>query len=121
MEPLPVPASGPASLRLFIDEDRAEASAMGRGGPGKGFVLAIRLSRLGLVELDARLDPGAKRCDITVRSEAPLPSAVHADLRTLLVAAGEVVGLHGNLGFARIGHQKSANAVAPAAGADEAG
>ena len=101
MEPLPVPASGPASLRLFIDEDRADASAMGRDGPGKGFVLAIRLSRLGLVELDARLDPGAKRCDITVRSEVPLPAAAHADLRTVFAAAGEVVGLRGVLGFAR--------------------
>ncbi len=102
MEPLPVSASGPASLRLFIDEDRADASGKGSGGPGKGFVLAIRLSRLGLVELDARLDPGAKRCDITVRSEAPLPSAAHVDLRTLFCAAGEVVGFSGCLGFARI-------------------
>lgn len=93
---------GPVSLRLVIAYDHEPPAGAGVAARPKGFVLSLRLSRLGRVELDARLDTAARRCDLVVRSETPLPPEARAELRTVFAAAGEVAGLGGVLGFAPV-------------------
>jgi hypothetical protein len=90
-----------ASLRLVIDPDEAPPAVQRTRPRGQGFALAVRLSRLGLVELEARIDPRGRRCDLIVRTEAPLPGGAHAELRTLFAVAGDVTGRAGALAFAR--------------------
>ncbi len=93
---------GAVSLRLVIASDDEPPAGAGAAARPKGFVLSLRLSRLGRVELDARLDTAARRCDLVVRSETPLPPEARAELRTVFAAAGEVAGLGGVLGFAPV-------------------
>lgn len=99
--PAPDLAHDLASLRLVIDPDEEPPAGRRTHPRGQGFALAVRLSRLGLVELEARIDPRARRCDLIVRTEAPLPEGAHAELRTLFAAASDVTGLAGALTFPR--------------------
>lgn len=63
------------------------------------FVVDIRLSRLGRLQLDGLLPAGTERLDLLVRSETALPKDVRDRIRTIFAEARTAAGLQGSIGF----------------------
>lgn len=86
-------------IRLLTRRQDQEEEKDADGGPGTRFVVDVTLSRLGHIQLDGLVDPGHRRLDMVVRSDARLPSTVQNDIRRLYEEAGAITGYRGGVGF----------------------
>ncbi len=79
--------------RHGTEEDTPESE------PGDRFVLDVRLSALGRVQLDGLYRPKRKRLDLIVRTERPFAPEARDEIRRILRSAGETTGLEGAVTF----------------------
>ena len=109
--PLPLLNNGQfqaAMLHVHAD-GRGAASASGAESAAQNvrFLIDMRMSRLGPMQLDGLVRP--KKLDMIVRSESALPPGLPQDLRQSYIKTLEAAGFAGSLSF-QIGHQ---NWIAP--------
>lgn len=92
------------TLTLHVHHDRDKSSDREHESTGKKtrFLVDMRLSRLGDLQLDGFVQP--KKIDMVLRSERSLPDGVHAELRAAYGKAMGAVGFAGTLNF-QIGRQ----------------
>ncbi len=93
------------ALTLHVHSDRdARKDTEGRAaGAGKiRFLIDVRLSRLGAMQIDGFVQP--KKLDMVLRSEAVLPEGLHDELRTAYIKALDAVGYAGTINF-QVGRQ----------------
>jgi hypothetical protein len=62
-------------------------------------VIEVTLSQLGRIQFDGLVREDGKRLDLMVRSEPPLPTPIHRDIRALFTRSSEIAGLTGEVGF----------------------
>lgn len=99
------PAVTPLPLHLHWRERGEEARS---NGLGRRFVISVRLTRLGALELDGLLSAGGDRFDLIVRSAAVLPPAVRAGVRQMFETALGILAARGGLAFEAEGSQATA-------------
>lgn len=90
------PAVSPSPLSLQWRErgEEARANALGRR-----FLINVRLTRLGALELDGLMNDSGDRFDLIVRSEAMLPPAVRSGVRQMFETALDILSARGGLAF----------------------
>lgn len=98
-------AATPLPLHLQWRERGEEARS---NGLGKRFVITVRLTRLGALELDGLMSDGGDRFDLIVRSEAVLPPSVRAGVRQMFETALGILAARGGLAFEAEGPQTAA-------------
>ncbi|SUS04910.1 hypothetical protein DF3PB_1560007 [uncultured Defluviicoccus sp.] len=86
----------PSPLHLQWRE-RGEAARS--NGLGRRFVINVRLTRLGALELDGLMSDCGNRFDLIVRSEAMLPPPVRAGVRQMFETALGILAARGGLAF----------------------
>lgn len=101
---LPADAA-PSPLHLQWRE-RGEAARS--NGLGRRFVINVRLTRLGALELDGLMSDGGDRFDLIVRSEAMLPPPVRAGVRQMFETALGILAARGGLAFEAEGQDPAA-------------
>ncbi len=101
---LPADAA-PSPLHLQWRE-RGEAARS--NGLGRRFVINVRLTRLGALELDGLMSDGGDRFDLIVRSEAALPPRVRVGVRQMFETALGILAARGGLAFEAEGQPPAA-------------
>ncbi len=86
-------------VRLLMRRHGRERNASGQDDPDTRFVIDVTLSRLGRIQFDGLVRDDGKRLDLMVRSDPPLPPALHDKIRALFTRSGETAGLRGEVGF----------------------
>ncbi|MCG8510306.1 MAG: hypothetical protein MI741_13840, partial [Rhodospirillales bacterium] len=66
---------------------------------GVRFIIDVKLSRLGRVQLDGLVRDEQKRLDLIIRSEIPFEADMQNDIRTIFEDANEATGIKGGLTF----------------------
>ncbi|MDE2029439.1 MAG: hypothetical protein KGI97_02630 [Alphaproteobacteria bacterium] len=88
------------ALTLYVRNEKEGGHGEGRGGDGAPktrFVIDMRLSKLGPMQLDGFVRP--KKLDMVLRSETALPEGLHHNLREGYIKALGATGLTGSLNF----------------------
>ncbi len=101
---LPADAA-PSPLHLQWRE-RGEAARS--SGLGRRFVINVRLTRLGALELDGLMSDGGDRFDLIVRSAAALPPPVRVGVRQMFETALGILAARGGLAFEAEGQPPAA-------------
>lgn len=83
-------------IRFYFREDE-DADAETESPPGTRFVVETNLSRLGALQLDGLVRPA--RFDLMVRTHAPWPAQIQADISTLFTAANQEFSAQGQIEF----------------------
>ncbi len=104
------------AMHIYVHGDRERHASRQSGGKPGGpsqvrFLIDIRMSRIGALQLDGFLRP--KQLDIIVRSESRLPPNLANDLRTTYARTLEAIGYNGALSFQN-GRQSWLNIQKPA-------
>ena len=89
-------AVSPSPLHLEWRERDEPARA---NGLGRRFLINVRLTRLGALELDGLISDSGDRFDLIVRSEAMLPPAVRSGVRQMFETALDILAARGGLAF----------------------
>ncbi len=92
------------TLALYVHSDRDERKETADAPAANKirFLIDMRLSRLGSMQMDGFVQP--KKMDMILRSETPLPEGLHEELRTSYLKALVAVGFAGSLNF-QVGRQ----------------
>jgi hypothetical protein len=93
------------ALTLYVHHERDARSNQSSQATGNGkirFLIDMRLSKLGAMQIDGFVQP--KKLDMILRSEILLPAGMHNDLRTAYIKAVGAVGYAGTLNF-QVGRQ----------------
>jgi hypothetical protein len=93
-----VTPEGTRMLRFSRRGGRKGETADGKP-TGTRFVVDVRLSRLGRVQLDGLVPAESRRFELMVRTETPLPAEVRDGIRAVFAEATAIGGLGGALGF----------------------
>ncbi|MFZ1414467.1 MAG: hypothetical protein WAS73_07820 [Defluviicoccus sp.] len=101
---LPIAVS-PSPLHLEWRERDEPARA---NGLGRRFLINVRLTRLGALELDGLMSDSGDRFDLIVRSEAMLPPAVRSGVRQMFETALDILAARGGLAFKAEGQHETA-------------
>ncbi|MBF0251618.1 MAG: hypothetical protein HQL35_13435, partial [Alphaproteobacteria bacterium] len=98
-----------ALIPLWVDEEIKRLRLMYRGGgrdeedgedeDGTRFVLDVILSLIGRVQIDGLAKRKARKLDIIVRTELPLPDDMRTEIMQIYTQAGTLLGLGGQLAF----------------------
>ncbi len=91
-------------LDLFVKVRRDDDDEAGSGGKGGGershrFILDLDLSRFGALQLDGLVKSKSRHFDLILRSRAPLPDSLRAELIEGFSASLDAVGYAGGLAF----------------------
>lgn len=86
-------------VRLLTRRRGGERDEPGGTDTNTRFVIEVTLSQLGRIQFDGLVREDGKRLDLMVRSEPPLPTPVHRDIRALFTRSSEIAGLTGEVGF----------------------
>lgn len=81
------------------DEDAERRGPEGGPGGGQRFVLDLTFSHFGRFQLDSLIQRRAKRFDVVIRTERPLPEEVTRDLADIFRRCCEGMGLAGQALF----------------------
>ena len=99
--PLPLHAEGHLQmLNLYVHRDPRQSERGSGNAPGSGsvrFVIDMRMSRLGAMQLDGLVQP--KKLDMIVRSEHTLPPGLPNELRSSYSRTLDALGYTGGLSF----------------------
>lgn len=93
------------ALTLYVHGDRDPRKGESANAPGFGrmrFLIDMRLSRLGAMQVDGFVQP--KKLDMILRSETVLPAGLPHDLRAAYLKALNATGFAGTLNF-QVGRQ----------------
>lgn len=101
-----LPADATSSPLYLQWRERGEAARS--NGLGRRFVINVRLTRLGALELDGLMSDGGDRFDLIVRSEAMLPPPVRAGVRQMFESALGILAARGGLAFEAEGQDPAA-------------
>lgn len=101
-----LPADATSSPLYLQWRERGEAARS--NGLGRRFVINVRLTRLGALELDGLMSDGGDRFDLIVRSEAMLPPPVRAGVRQMFETALGILAARGGLAFEAEGQDPAA-------------
>jgi len=96
-----------SQVHFFLRRDRSGGKRPGDAEPLGRFVFEVDLSRLGRLQLDGLAGP--RRFDLMVRSLAPLPEEIRAEIRAIFATARADARLEGDIAFQAV----SAFAIAP--------
>ncbi|MBM3565819.1 MAG: hypothetical protein FJX42_06890 [Alphaproteobacteria bacterium] len=91
--------AGTAVEQIRLMTRRPPRDEPGRESDDSRFIVDVTLSRLGRIQLDGLVRKKSKRLDLIVRTAAPLPETMRADIRRLFAQAGEATGINGLLQF----------------------
>jgi hypothetical protein len=82
------------------DEARdGDGDAEGGGDPGQRFLVDVTLSHIGRMQIDGLMQARARRLQIILRTDRPLPPAMCRDLQALAADSLAALGLDGALSF----------------------
>jgi len=82
-------------VRLFVHRHPEEDDK----DPGTRFVVDVALSRLGRFQIDGLVNDKARRFDLILRTAAPLPPEMRADIREMFATALATTGQTGAIAF----------------------
>ncbi len=86
-------------VRLLMRRHGGGQQETDKADPSTRFVVEVTLSQMGRIQFDGLVRDDGKRLDLIVRSDPPLPSSVHGNIRTLFNRSSEIAGLKGDVGF----------------------
>lgn len=81
------------------DEDGEDGRRRRGAGSGDRFVVDLTLARIGRFQLDSLIRRAAKRFDMVIRSETPLPEPMRRDIGDIFRRCCDGLGMAGNLLF----------------------
>lgn len=87
--------------RLYIRQDDAHGAEKASGG-GQRFILEVKMSQLGEIQLDGfvrKADKPTKQFDLIIRTEQALPAEVSQGIRAVFATAMGSGKLEGQIGF----------------------
>ncbi|MBC7905806.1 MAG: DNA polymerase III, partial [Rhodospirillaceae bacterium] len=86
-------------IQLFVRATGGEAKRKGGTGNDERFVLDLKLSQLGRVQMDGLVRREDKLFDLIIRTDAPLPLDAKRDILGIFTNASELVGTKGTVVF----------------------
>lgn len=86
-------------VSLYVHRPVDEDGQGGRRGGEQRFILDVRMSVLGRIQLDGLVQKDAKRFDLIVRSDRPLPAAMTRDIAGIFAECGQMTGIKGQVTF----------------------
>lgn len=98
--PLPLFGAGIEQSRLLVRRDGGgNPDEDGKPGNESRFVVDLRLTSIGRLQLDGLIDTDARRFDMLVRTTSALPARFRSDILQIFSAANETIGMTGGLSF----------------------
>jgi hypothetical protein len=86
-------------ISLYVHRPVNEDGRGGRRGDEQRFILDVRMSVLGRIQLDGLVQKDTKRFDLIVRSAEPLPAAMTRDIAGIFAECGQLTGIKGQVTF----------------------
>lgn len=86
-------------ISLYVHRPVNEDGQGGRRGDEQRFILDVRMSVLGRIQLDGLVQKDTKRFDLIVRSAEPLPAAMTRDIAGIFAECGQLTGIKGQVTF----------------------
>lgn len=86
-------------VSLYVHRPVDEDGQGGRRGDEQRFILDVRMSVLGRIQLDGLVQKDTKRFDLIVRSAQPLPAVMTRDIAGIFAECGQMTGIKGQVTF----------------------
>lgn len=86
-------------IDLYIHRPAQDEEGGGKKGAEQRFILDVRMSVLGRIQLDGLVQKETKRFDLIVRTAEPLPAAMCRDIAGIFAEAGQLTGIKGQVSF----------------------
>lgn len=86
-------------IDLYIHRPAQDEEGSGKKGAEQRFILDVRMSVLGRIQLDGLVQKDIKRFDLIVRTAEPLPAAMCRDIAGIFAEAGQLTGIKGQVSF----------------------
>ncbi|EME71141.1 DNA polymerase III [Paramagnetospirillum caucaseum] len=85
-------------INLYVHRP-PEDEGGGKKGSEQRFILDVRMSALGRIQLDGLVQKDTKRFDLIVRTAEPLPAAMCRDIAGIFAECGQLTGITGLVSF----------------------
>ncbi|BAE49299.1 DNA polymerase III [Paramagnetospirillum magneticum] len=86
-------------IDLYVHRPPNEDEGGGKKGSEQRFILEVRMSVLGRIQLDGLVQKDTKRFDLIVRTAEPLPAAMCRDIAGIFAECGQMTGIKGQVSF----------------------
>lgn len=86
-------------IDLYIHRPPNDDEGGGKKGAEQRFILDVRMSVLGRIQLDGLVQKDIKRFDLIVRTAEPLSAAMCRDIAGIFAEAGQLTGIKGQVSF----------------------
>ncbi|CUW37251.1 Conserved protein of unknown function [Magnetospirillum sp. XM-1] len=86
-------------IDLYVHRPPDDEEGRGKQGSEQRFILDVRMSVLGRIQLDGLVQKDVKRFDLIVRTAQPLPAAMCRDISGIFAECGQLTGIKGQVSF----------------------
>lgn len=86
-------------IDLYVHRPPDDEDGGGKKGSEQRFILDVRMSVLGRIQLDGLVQKDAKRFDLIVRTAEVLPAAMCRDIAGIFAECGQLTGIKGQVSF----------------------
>ncbi|KIL99620.1 hypothetical protein CCC_03792 [Paramagnetospirillum magnetotacticum MS-1] len=86
-------------IDLYVHRPPNEDEGGGKKGSEQRFILDVRMSVLGRIQLDGLVQKDAKRFDLIVRTAEALPPVMCRDIAGIFAECGQMTGIKGQVSF----------------------
>lgn len=86
-------------IDLYVHRPPDDEEGGGKQGSEQRFILDVRMSVLGRIQLDGLVQKDAKRFDLIVRTAEPLPAAMCRDISGIFAECGQLTGIKGQVSY----------------------
>ena len=86
-------------IDLYVHRPPNDEEGGGKKGSEQRFILDVRMSVLGRIQLDGLVQKDTQRFDLIVRTAEPLPAAMCRDIAGIFAECGQMTGIKGQVSF----------------------
>jgi hypothetical protein len=86
-------------IDLYVHRPPNDEEGGGKKGSEQRFILDVRMSVLGRIQLDGLVQKDTQRFDLIVRTAEPLPAAMCRDIAGIFAECGQMTGIKGMVSF----------------------
>ncbi|ARJ64776.1 DNA polymerase III [Magnetospirillum sp. ME-1] len=86
-------------IDLYVHRPPDDDEGRGKQGAEQRFILDVRMSVLGRIQLDGLVQKDLKRFDLIVRTAEPLPAVLCRDISGIFAECGQLTGIKGQVSF----------------------
>lgn len=86
-------------ITLYVHRPPEDEEKGAKGGSEQRFLLEVRMSVLGRIQLDGLVQKETSRFDLIVRTAQPLPPVMCRDIAGIFAESGQLTGVRGQVSF----------------------